>query len=320
MRKLTHEQFIERCNSIHGSKYSYNDVAYEGSFNKITLSCEHHGSFEITPTAHLSGRGCHKCGVARKNAEKTKKHKSLFVAAACAVHNNLYYYDMSTYVSHKVRMTIVCTKHGDFQQQPGQHLQGQGCRLCVDEALGIGRRISKQEFVDTCNKRYNGLYDYSLTEYHTSREKIVIYCREHGPFTLRASLHQQGQGCPECSKCGYRRNKLGALYVMSDGLVTKVGITNRSVGERCSEISRDSERCFSVVFEQSFEDGQIPYDIENLLLKELHSQYKQPNYKFDGSTECFHDVNQTALLNRITDLIKLYPQVSSNSKDYAEAA
>lgn len=59
---FTSEQFINSAIEVHGEKYDYSNVVYTGSGDKIIIECGEHGLFEQTPKAHLTGRGCPKCG------------------------------------------------------------------------------------------------------------------------------------------------------------------------------------------------------------------------------------------------------------------
>jgi hypothetical protein len=62
-RRLTTETFIDRSSKIHKNRYDYSKVDYLNSRRKVVITCPVHGDFEQIPTAHLSGRGCRKCGL-----------------------------------------------------------------------------------------------------------------------------------------------------------------------------------------------------------------------------------------------------------------
>jgi len=55
------EIFIEKARVIHGTKYDYYDVHYINMWDKVKISCPHHGIFIQSPVSHLSGCGCPKC-------------------------------------------------------------------------------------------------------------------------------------------------------------------------------------------------------------------------------------------------------------------
>ncbi|MBR6517568.1 MAG: DUF723 domain-containing protein [Bacilli bacterium] len=60
-RKYTQEEWIEKANRVHLSKYNYSKVNYQGSNHKVVIICPIHGEFEQLPTNHLYGHGCPIC-------------------------------------------------------------------------------------------------------------------------------------------------------------------------------------------------------------------------------------------------------------------
>jgi len=60
-RLKTTEQFIEEAKLVHGDKYDYSLVNYDGRDKKVKIICPIHGLFEKTPVKHLEGQGCKKC-------------------------------------------------------------------------------------------------------------------------------------------------------------------------------------------------------------------------------------------------------------------
>lgn len=59
---FSNEEFIELSKIIHGNKYDYSEVNYQGMFVKVKINCNNHGTFHITPTNHIHGKkGCSKC-------------------------------------------------------------------------------------------------------------------------------------------------------------------------------------------------------------------------------------------------------------------
>lgn len=65
--------------------------------------------------------------------------------------------------------------------------------------MGNSQRYDKLEFVKRANKIHNNKYDYTLSDYKNSRDKINIICPEHGIFIQMPYNHLQGKGCHHCS-------------------------------------------------------------------------------------------------------------------------
>jgi hypothetical protein len=129
-------EFIEKARKIHGDKYDYSLVKYEGSHKKIKIICSIHGIFEQMPYTHLIGSGCNNCFAKNKcnsNEEFIKKAKE--------VHGNKYDYSLIKYENVTKKMKIICEKHGPFEQSASYHLRGIGCPMCR-ESKGE-KKISK---------------------------------------------------------------------------------------------------------------------------------------------------------------------------------
>jgi hypothetical protein len=71
-KKLTTEQFIEKAIQIHGQKYDYSLVDYQGAHTKVTIICPIHGEFLQTANDHKQAKGCAKCALQTTGWTRTK--------------------------------------------------------------------------------------------------------------------------------------------------------------------------------------------------------------------------------------------------------
>jgi hypothetical protein len=53
-----------------------------------------------------------------------------FIEKVKNIHNNKYDYSLVNYINNKTKVKIVCPIHGMFEQIPGSHLNGSGCKKC----------------------------------------------------------------------------------------------------------------------------------------------------------------------------------------------
>lgn len=61
-RRAKLEDFINNAITVHGNKYDYSQVNYQGAHKKVSIICSTHGVFECTPANHWSNKvGCQKC-------------------------------------------------------------------------------------------------------------------------------------------------------------------------------------------------------------------------------------------------------------------
>jgi len=185
------DQFIEKANKIHNRKYDYSKVDYINGHSKVTIICPEHGEFSQRPNPHLKG-GCIECsGLKHKTTEE-------FVQKAIKVHGDKYDYSKSVYKNNHSKVTIICQKHGYFEQTPHGHLAKQGCPKCSVERIANALRLSQKEFIKRASNIHQGKYDYSKTVYVRNIEKITIICPHHGEFQQLAGSHLSGNGCWKC--------------------------------------------------------------------------------------------------------------------------
>ena len=59
-----------------------------------------------------------------------KRNTSDFILKSRSIHGDKYIYDESIYTGSKDKISIICRKHGKFDQISGNHLKGAGCPKC----------------------------------------------------------------------------------------------------------------------------------------------------------------------------------------------
>lgn len=118
-----------------------------------------------------------------------------FIEKAREIHGNRYDYSKVEYINAHTPVTIICSKHGEFTQEPSNHLKGAGCLKCrkIDD-----RRMPVEEFIEKASSVHNGKYDYSKVVYVNNRTHVTITCPIHGDFEQTPYKHLSGQGCPKC--------------------------------------------------------------------------------------------------------------------------
>jgi hypothetical protein len=189
----TTSQFIKDAIEKHGDKYDYSRVEYVNCHTKINIMCKEHGEFTQEPSSHLSGNGCPQCG------GKYQYTQNDFITKANKKHNFIYDYSKVNYKKWNIKVIICCIKHGDFEQTPNSHLQGQGCPMCGFKKCIINQTKSKEQFIKEAIEKHGDNYDYSNLEYVNCHTKINIMCKEHGEFKQTPSKHLSGQGCKKCA-------------------------------------------------------------------------------------------------------------------------
>ena len=123
-----------------------------------------------------------------------------FIRRAKEVHGDKYDYSKVDYIDNRTKVCIICPEHGEFWQQPRNHLLGQACPKCAYKTRWESRgRITTENFIKKARKVHGDKYDYSKVEYKGTHTKVCIICQEHGEFLQTPHNHLHSQGCLACS-------------------------------------------------------------------------------------------------------------------------
>ncbi len=305
-RKITTDIWYNGIVDKNKLKYDYSRSVYISAKDELEIICPEHGSFWQSAYIHQKGAGCSKCHQATASHSQ-RKTQDEFISDAVSVQKDIYDYSKVVYINSTTKVDIVCDKHGVFQMLPLNHLRGQQCPTCAQCDKTNNQMKSQNTFIDQCLKLNNKNLDYSEAVYKGDKVKIKIICTHHGEFYQQAGNHLQGQGCPKCMKCGFNKGKPGYLYIMTNTDITKVGITNRKPKVRQEEVVRSGGPKLDIVASFYFKDGSFVNNLESTIHKYLAQHYKPVDAKFDGSTECFLNVDLQALINFVTPLATVSP-------------
>ena len=204
-------QLIKESKIKFGEQFLYDHIMDDDNGYKLYCTEKdengnEHGFFTVKhPYDHLSKKngGCLKCHVHQHSTES-------FVKQAKIVHGDTFSYSKTDLDNRdeKGRVLITCTIHGDFWQEPSNHLQGQGCPKCQ------GKNKTTEEWIEEAKKvlRSDGnKYDYSKVNYINSKTPVTIICPIHGEFQQIPYQHLKGCGCPICNFGISKENKLHYL-------------------------------------------------------------------------------------------------------------
>ena len=273
------QEWVQEAISVHGDRYDYDRVVYVRTHVKVIITCKKHGDFEQTPSGHLMGKGCERCGFESTAAKKTQKAKNSFIEKSRAVHGDRYDYSKAVYVRNSDKVTITCKKHGDFEQAPSHHLQGKGCAKCA----GM-HNYSTDEWVQEAIDVQGDLYDYSKAVYVRNRDKVIITCKIHGDFEQSAKSHLKGHGCPSCPA---RYDQPTNLYLMHNGLgKVKVGYSI-DTDKRITELNRSAPFRAELLETWTLTDTPTVRKIERKVHRKL-AKYHAGLSGFDGASEWFN--------------------------------
>ena len=298
-QSLSLEQVIKKAREIHGDYYDYSLVNYVNTKTPVTIICPKHGEFEQTIGSHngYNKSGCMKCGKER-SAEKqrgiTREYKGKrttteeFIVKAKIRHGEKYDYSRTIFKGDKIKVEIGCPIHGFFWQDPRNHTHKGGCGYCG------GRRMTHDMYVQKVMELHGDVYDYSKINYERSGEKILVGCKIHGDFEIKASHFSQGHGCASCQRTGFNPSKPAYYYVneilneSADHLFYKAGISNDWKG-RLKLLSKTLPKHLTMrhVEHLLFDKGIDANNLETKLLQTM--PIRSPKRDFPGGSELFSE-------------------------------
>ena len=124
----------------------------------------------------------------------------IFIDKATKKHGEKYDYSKVDYINTKTKVTIICKKHGEFEQIPKHHLYGfSGCEGCRNIKQPV---YTTDTWIKKALEKHRDNFDYSRTVYMNSSTKVTIICRLHGEFKQYPYSHLNTKIC--CPKCGTR--------------------------------------------------------------------------------------------------------------------
>lgn len=200
---ISFNEFVERANKKHNSKYTYHEEDYVGFDKDTRITCPIHGDFIQNAKAHSLGNGCQKCANERRNINKKISFEE-FKRRAIETHGDKYAYDKESYVDYSTDMNILCKKHGWFKQKPYKHVKGQNCKYCAREQQSKRQRLTHSQYIERNKAVHGDKYIYK-GEYKGQDIETEIICPIHGSFLQKPIKHWQGQGCPKCNQSHLER-------------------------------------------------------------------------------------------------------------------
>jgi hypothetical protein len=279
-------EFINKAKIVHGDKYDYSKVEYINSRTKITIICKVHNEFEQKPSKHLFGQGCPICGGLYKRTNTD------FINDAIKIHGDKYDYSKVKYINSQEKVIIICKNHGEFEQKPNSHLNGQGCGKCA------GRKRQNNDFINDAIKVHGDKYDYSKSIYTKAQEKVIIICKKHGEFEQRVCGHLIGHGC---AKCGIEQNSDNRNY---DNLIfiEKAKKIHGELYDYCLVDYKKAREKVKILCKTHGEFQQIPSD----------------HFSGHGCQKCGFEQNANNCRSNNTEFIEKAKSIHSNKYDYSK--
>lgn len=181
-KTLTVNNFIRKSKIKYGDRYDYSKIGDD--INKKLNGDEeviigYKGEYYLqTPYNHLNS------GKPENKHLSSKKTIDRFITESNFIHDYKYNYEKVNYKTNQNKVIINCHLHGDFEQTPNSHLQGNGCPLCknkIEKEIIKFLNINKIYFdrnhkFEHCKNLYPLPFDFYIT---SNRTCIEVYDKQH---------------------------------------------------------------------------------------------------------------------------------------------
>ncbi len=248
-KRMTLDDFIKRSAAIHKNKYDYSKVRWRGTKEFVAIGCPVHGIFEQKAAGHLIGKGCKQCACLEVN----EKLRTISVAQVSKKLSTLHPNLIFPAVHNKTTKPIdfECKVHGSGTMKLGLLLSGSECNRCSIEKRAKKQTHSTQEFIDAAVRVHGNRYGYEDVVYVNAHTKIVVNCKEHGPFEIVPCGHTgfRKSGCPKCKSKSRDSVTVGGKDFVVLSRPEKAALHHRvNTGIRAEDIFDQSSKKIPVFF------------------------------------------------------------------------
>ena len=260
---LTKEEFIERSTLKHGQKYDYSLVEIKGALEKVKILCKKHGEFLQTPSSHMFGSGCRKCGVPVSKITKDEINKLIAAANKRGVFTaegqEIDKLDDKYLFRHECGRTLLSTARSVL-------VNGSGCRYCSSahtyESLSSAISEKHNNEILLISKDIAGIIN---------KYRFQHSCGHEWYATANSILN--GSGCPKCAISGCKTDKPATFYILKihgDSEFTGFGISNVYKNRKSQHTKNLKARNCSIVSEILIEsEGETIQNLENYVKQTL---------------------------------------------------
>lgn len=121
-----------------------------------------------------------------------------FIERATLTHGIKYDYSQVLYLRAFNPVLIICPIHGEFWQKPSDHIKCSGCPKCGNLKINKKKKFTQEEFIEIVTKKEIPNISFEKVVYDGKRKDIIITCKFHGDYTVKAELLLKGHGCAKC--------------------------------------------------------------------------------------------------------------------------
>lgn len=314
-RATTKVLYVEKANKIYSHQFKYN-FEFKSSTSKELIFCTHcNNEFKMRLDIHLKGKGCPICRAIRnkKLAAIRKEQKIVDNKIIPKIQGNLDRILVGESFIYSLESGVIKAVCNDCNSEylnrlTTDYMKPFNCSECISRRK---RKTRFLNYVERCQNKHGADYKYIAS---AGDKFLMTHISCGNTYWQSVSSHLsanygKGVGCPKCASYGFDEAKNKILYLLESGQYFKIGITNRTVAERCEQINKwfrknSIDETFSVINEWNIKSNAR--NIEKHLQQILREGFNKPAEKFDGYTESFvkENYSEELVVSIIENFIK----------------
>lgn len=302
-RRLTQEQFIEKCKENQKIDLDYSKLEYVTQHDKCEVLCiKHNLVYSQQAQSLMLGKiGCSEC-LREYKSKRASSHLSEFIEKLDAKFpEHGFDFSKAIYEKASVHIEVTCKEGHTFNAKPNNLMSGHGCPSCFNIRKGHLHNKGRESYILKFRAVHGDLYDYStVSEFKNCKQKVIVTCPTHGEFSITPDNHVQGKGCPLCGGSGFQPQKSGTFYILkvTDDVI-KFGVTN-NIERRLKEIRRYSSFDIQPMYLFNFASGYTALDIENKVYRS-----KDITRKVVSKVDMKHGYVETTYLSNLSKILSI---------------
>ena len=188
------DDFIHNCEEIHPGLLDFSKTIYRGRDKPTTFICKKcKTEYSRTPAGMLF-KGCsHNCPKCIGNYPDTRE---TFIEKANRKHGGKFKYHLVDYINSLTKVKIECLNGHIFEQTPGHHLNGDGCRKCR------GYYRTQEDFIILSNTKFSeNPFGFSKLKFINMGTSVILICPNNHEFEVVPTYHLGNDSNGGCKKC-----------------------------------------------------------------------------------------------------------------------
>lgn len=173
--RLNTSTFIERAKKER-PEYIYDKTVYTTARNKVIITCPKHGDFKVLPLHFLEYKNWYYCPICKPSKPKKVQSQEDFIREVEKISPE-YNYSRAIYKKSRIKVEVICNKHGSFYATPNDLLKGTGCPKCSESKgeTAVRNWFEKHNISYKRQQRFADLGLYSYDFYLPTYNILIEY-------------------------------------------------------------------------------------------------------------------------------------------------